>query len=83
MEGEIELQTVKQRKGRQNKIDGDTDRQSAMLTVIYETAGEFKWRAPRQQRDKAAAPRGQRRNELNLLEAVQELSLFLETVSVW
>lgn len=41
MEGEIELQTVKQRKGRENKIDGDTDRQSAMLTVIYETAGEF------------------------------------------
>lgn len=27
---------------RKNKIDGDTDRQSAMLTVIYETAGEFK-----------------------------------------
>lgn len=79
----MELQTVKQRKGRENKIDGDTDRQSAMLTVIYETAGEFKWRSPRQQRDKAAAPRGQRRNELNLLEAVQELSLFLETVSAW
>lgn len=54
-----------------------------MLTVIYETAGEFKWRSPRQQRDKAAAPRGQRRNELNLLEAAQELSLFLETVSAW